>query len=37
MKAALSPARQNRLLDLIALALGAWVPVLAVLRMSGVL
>lgn len=37
MKAAISRPRQNRLLDLIAFALGAWIPVLVVLRMAGVL
>lgn len=37
MRAQLSRTRQNRLLDLIAFALGAWIPVLVVLRIAGVL
>lgn len=32
----LSPARQNRLLDLLALALAPWAVIALVLRISGV-
>jgi len=37
MRVAISPSRQNRVYWLLALATGAWVPVLAALRAGGVL